>query len=136
MAGVERADAEVPRGELGLQRVQDVVDFHEVLLGGFADVFGGQLDLFEAVNVAIAQVDLGLAGGQQFGNGPGDAGGVGDPDGFGHEEAVELLGLAHQGSAVGGEGEDAVEAILDFAFRAVPAAAAWWLPMPGGSPPG
>ena len=35
---VERADAQVPRGFLGLQRVQDVVDFHEVLLGRFADV--------------------------------------------------------------------------------------------------
>ena len=53
---------------------------------------------------------------QEFGHSAGDAGGVGDPDGFGDEETVDFLGLAHQGAAVGGEGEDAVEAVLDFAF--------------------
>ena len=41
------------RGESrGLQRVQDVVDLDEVLLRGFADVVGCELDLFEAVHVA------------------------------------------------------------------------------------
>ena len=97
VAGVERANAQVPRRELWLQWVQDVVDFHEVLLGRFADVFGGQLDLFESVDVAVPKVDLRLAGGQEFGDGTGDAGGVGDPDGFGDEEAIEFLGLTHQG---------------------------------------
>jgi hypothetical protein len=41
---------------------------------------------------------------------------VRDPHGLGNEEAVQFLGFAHQRAAVGGEGEDAVEAILDFAF--------------------
>jgi hypothetical protein len=38
---------------------------------------------------------------------------VRDPDGFGHEEAFEVGRLAHERAAVGGEGEDAVEAVLD-----------------------
>ncbi|MNT91371.1 hypothetical protein D3C72_2324570 [compost metagenome] len=54
--------------------MHDIVDFHEVLLGRFADVFRVQLDLFEAVDIAVSKIDLGLAGGQQFGNGAGNAG--------------------------------------------------------------
>ncbi len=71
---VERADAQVPRGFLGLQRVQDVVDFHEVLLGRFADILVAGLDLLEARELAAVQVGAGLALGEQLRHGPGDAG--------------------------------------------------------------
>ena len=59
LPGVERADPQVARGLPGLQRVQDVVDLDEVLLGGLADVVRGELDVLEAVHVAARAGRLG-----------------------------------------------------------------------------
>ena len=50
---------------------------------------------------------------QPLGHGPADAGGVGDPDRLGDPEALDVRGLAQQRQAVGGEGEQAVDALLD-----------------------
>ncbi|TKW52638.1 hypothetical protein CTA1_11786 [Colletotrichum tanaceti] len=116
LAGVEGADAEVARGLARLEGVQDVVDLDEVLGRDLADVVGGEVDLLEARNVALGQVDVGLAGGEELGDGAGDAGRVGDPDGLGDEEAVEVGGAADEGPAVRGEGHDAVEAVVDVGF--------------------
>ena len=79
------------RGEsLRLQRVQHVVDLDEVLRGGLLDVVRGALELLEAVHVAAVQVVLGPAVDQQLGDGLGDAGGVGHPDGLGDPEAGDV----------------------------------------------
>jgi hypothetical protein len=47
-----------------------------------------------------------------LGHGPCDAGAVRHPHGLGDPEAGQVAVLAHDRSAVGGEGEDAVEALL------------------------
>ena len=113
LADVEGADADVARGGPRLQRVQHVVDLHEVLRGRLFHVARRALEVGEAVHVAAVQVVLRPAVDQELGDGLGDARGVGHPDGLGDPEARDLGGLADQRSAVRGEREDSVEALLD-----------------------
>ena len=97
--------------------MDDVVDFDEVLLRGLADVLGCRQRVLEAVEVDAGQVGVRASEGDEFGHGLRDAGTMGDPDRLGDEEPVDLPRLAHERSAVGGEGEDAVEAALDLCLR-------------------
>ena len=90
-----------------------VVDLGEVLLGGLGDERVGRLALGEAVHRAAVQVDLAAAVDEQLRDGAGHPGGVRHPDRLGDPEPGHVGGLADQRSAVGGEGEDAVEAGLD-----------------------
>ncbi len=57
------------------------------------------------------EVEGGPPVGHPLGEGLGDAGGVGDPDGLGEPEATQVPGFAEHRHPVGGEGEDAVEAL-------------------------
>lgn len=49
LSGVEWTDSKIAWRDLLGERVQDVVDFDEVLAGSFGDVGGCELDFFEAV---------------------------------------------------------------------------------------
>ena len=113
LAGAERARAQVARGGARLQRVANVVDLHEVLLGGLADVFLRGLQCLEAGHLALVQGNGGLPVNEQLGHGAGDAGRVRHPHGLGKEEALQLRCGAHQRASVRGEGEDPVEAVVD-----------------------
>ena len=128
---VERADAQVARQSRRLQRVQDVVDLDEVLRRGLADVVRGELHVLEAVHVAAVQVERGCARRRAA-----RATARATP-----AECVTQTASAIQkpatsgdspisGHAVGGEGEDAVEAVVDLAPRAAQGSSAWRL-LPG-----
>ena len=102
---------------LGLQRVQDVVDLHEVLLGGLADVAAGELDVLEAVTRRTRRgrsADRPVVSSSATARAtPAEwvtqtASATKKPSRSGR--------LADQRAAVGGEGEDAVEAVLDLAL--------------------
>ena len=104
-------------GARRLERVQDVVDLDEVLAVAGQDVLRGQLVRLEAVEVALVQVE-GRAEtvDEPLGHRPADARRVGDPHRFGDPEALDVRGLAQQREVVGGEGEQAVDALLDLRF--------------------
>ena len=57
LAGMEGAYAQIARRKARLERVQDVVDFDEVLGCGLGDVGGGELDGFEARQGAVGEVE-------------------------------------------------------------------------------
>ena len=110
---IEGADPNVTRGQPRLRGMQHVVDLDEVLLRGFADVRGIELEILEAVDVASVQLDLGSSVDQQLCDGPADSGRVRHPHGLGDPEALDVRGFTEQRSAVGGEREDSVEAVVD-----------------------
>jgi hypothetical protein len=90
-----------------------VVDLVVLLAGAGPDVGGAVGEAFEAADVALAQIQARHPLRDPFRRRPTHAGGVRDPDRLGDPEAVDLPGLADQGIAVRGEGEEPVDGILD-----------------------
>ncbi len=109
---MERAGAQRPGRLHRLQRMDDVVDLDEVLPAALLDERGRELGLLEPVELAFVQVDPGVPVHQHLGQRPRHPGRVRHPDGLGQPEPVEVRRLADQREAVGGEGEDAVDAVL------------------------
>ena len=91
---------------------------------GCGTYVGRELVRLEPVHVAFVQVECrAVPVDEQLGHRAGDAGRVGHPDRLGDPEPADLGRFADQRHAVGGEGEDAVDAVDDFRRRGSPAAA-------------
>ena len=69
--------------------------------------------ILEAVQVALVHVDGRRPVNDPFGGRLGDPRRMGHPHRFGHPEAAQVAVLTHDGEAVRGEREDAVERLLD-----------------------
>jgi hypothetical protein len=95
--------------------VDDVVDLDEVLAAALVDELRCQVHVLEAVEVALVHVRARPAVDQPLGHRLGDARGVGDPHRLGDPESAYVTGVPQDREAVGGEGEDAVEALLHLA---------------------
>ena len=87
---VKGTDPQITRRQSGLERMQDVVDLDEVLLGRLADVVRCELNLFEAVHIAVVQVGVAASVDQQLRGGTCDTGRVGDPHGLGDPEPCDV----------------------------------------------
>ena len=110
---VHRRQPDVPVGGPLLHRMDDAVGLVEALGGPGVDVCRRLLVLVEARDVGAVQVDLRPAVGHPLGDGPGDPGGLLDPDRGGRPEALDLRGLAQDRHAVGGQREQAVDGVAD-----------------------
>ena len=117
LALVERRRPERSRVLHRLERMDDVVDLDVVLDTPVVDVRRRQLVGLESVDVALVEVRWRAAIHQPFGHRLADAAGVGDPDGLGQPEALDVGRLAHERGAVRGEREDPVDARFDLDAR-------------------
>ena len=94
--------------------MDDVVDLDEVLAVAGQDVLRGELVGLEAVDVALVQVERrAVAVRQPLGHGAAHPRRMRHPHGLGHPEALDLGRLAEQRHVVGGEGEQAVDALFE-----------------------
>ena len=93
-----------------LGRVDDAVGLDERLGGAQPGVLAPLLVGVEAGDVAVVQVDLGVAVGHPLRDGPSDAGALLDPHGGGGPEPADLA-LAQDRVAVAGQREQAVDGV-------------------------
>jgi hypothetical protein len=106
---VERAHAQRPRDADGLALVDDVVDLAVLLRAADARERRGQPVVVEALEVALVQVDAGLAVHHEVGERLARAAAVGDPDRLREPQPADPAGLAQQRRSVRREGHEAVE---------------------------
>ena len=114
---VERAGAHSAwRGDL-VVRMDDVVDLDERLRTRRDDVVVCESGVFEPVQIELMGVDAGNAVDHPLGDGACNTRGVCDPHGLGDPESLEAAVFSDDGVSVGGEREDAVEAVVDLPCR-------------------
>ena len=107
---VHRGEPLVAVGLVLLGRVDDAVGLDERLGGAQPGVLAALLVLVEAGDVAVVQVDLGVAVGHPLGHRAADAGALLDPDRGGRPEPGDLA-LAQDRVAVAGQREQAVDGV-------------------------
>jgi hypothetical protein len=66
---VKRTDPQITWRQSRLERMQDVVDLDEVLLGCLADVGRRELDLFESVHIPAVEIGVAAPVDQQLARG-------------------------------------------------------------------
>jgi hypothetical protein len=110
---VERRAAKASRFLDRRQRMNDVVELPVLLQGASPEIGPGELVAVQAVEIALVQVDLGVARGDPVGERLADTAGMGDPHRLADPEALHLRRLAEQREAVRGEREHAVERLGD-----------------------
>ncbi len=113
LAGVERAQPDVPVARPLLVRVDDAVGLVEALGRARLDVVARLLVVVEAGDVRAVRVDLGLAVGHPLGDHPGDPGRLLDPDRGGRPQALDLGRLAQDRHPVRGQRQQAVDLVPD-----------------------
>src|ERR1700682_4661737 len=87
---VKRTAPQITWRQSSLERMQDVVDLDEVLLGCLADVVRRELDLFETVHIAAVQVGVAAPVDQQLRDGACNTGRMRHPHGFGYPEPRDV----------------------------------------------
>ena len=97
----------------GLERVQDVVDLGVLLAAACLDVRASCVMRLEPIGVCATEIEPGRLAQHLAHDSLSRAGGLGDPDRLGKEEALRIRGLAEQRVAVDGEGEVPVEGLFD-----------------------
>ena len=115
MRRVERGQPQIPWLTQRLARVNHIIHFAVILLGGGVDVLLGCLPPIKAVDVALAHVPFGLplAMRHPLGNALAHPARMGNPRGHGRPQPFHMA-LAHNGVAIGRKGEHAIKTALKF----------------------